>query len=322
MSLNSKLGAMKKYPARSCLAFGSVVAMLGGVVACSATGDETAGVDGAVNVDTEALEEAPPLPSPRAFASALDLECYPSEGPPPVDELGIRQLNPVLKDRLPNQRIRLGEQQHTCLPVAKNNNIPDDGVRRFISRLDLACYRAEADPVNVPVNLRHINPVLQGLPDNDVRLVELTKFCSPVRKNFSEIEPAVRRLMEHLDFACYRFEEPTPAADVNLWLSHLNPVVREFGFPNRLVHLESSKHLCVPVAKNQQPVPEDVKRVVEWVDLMQYDFDLMTPPPPVFPLWLSQLNPLFAGTPPVHTWLQTPTDLLVPVAKNNTPPPL
>jgi hypothetical protein len=78
----------------------------------------------------------------------------------------------------------------------------------------------------------------------------------------------------------------------------------------------------VPVAKNQQPVPEDVKRVVEWVDLMQYDFDLMTPPPPVFPLWLSQLNPLFAGTPPVHTWLQTPTDLLVPVAKNNTPPPL
>jgi hypothetical protein len=318
---NWKLGETSSYRGRSALAFGALGVLVGGVVACSAASDEVGG-DGDVQVSAEGLEAAPPLPSPRAFASALDLECYRSEGTPPVAELGIRQLNPVLKDRLPNQRIRLGEMIHTCLPVAKNNNIPNEGVRRFVSQVDLACYKAEADLVNVPVNLRHINPVLKGLPDQDVRLVELTKFCSPVRKNFSNIEPAVRRLVEHLDFACYRFEEPTPAADVNLWLSHLNPVVREFGFPDRLAHMERSKHLCVPVAKNEQPVPDDVRRVVEWTDLMQYDLEYQTPLPPEFPLWLSQLNPLFTGTAPAFTWLRKPTDLLVPVAKNGTPPPL
>jgi hypothetical protein len=321
MSFNSSISGIKKSRARSCLAIGALAATVGGVVACSAVDGEAENGEGAVAANVEALGEPPALPSPRAFASALDLECYPSEGPPPVQQLGIRQLNPVLKDRLPNQQIQLGDLMRTCLPVAKNNNVPGDNLRRFISQVDLACYKAQAAPVNVPVNLRHINPVLQGLPDNDVRLVELTQFCSPVRKNFAEIEPEVRRLVQHLDFACYRFEEPTAPANVNLWLSHLNPVVRAFGFPNRLVQLERSKHLCVPVGKNVQPIPEDVKDVVEWVDFMQYDMDVVTPVPE-FQLWLQQLNPLFAGTPPTLTWLRRPTDLLVPVAKDDTLPPI
>ena len=302
----------------SLLALGAILPI--GTIACSAANDDPElDVPGA---KTEAVASVPELPSARAFARALDLECYQSEGTPPVDELGIRQLNPVIKDRLPNQRIRLGNMTHTCLPVAKNNNIPNENVRKFVSQVDLACYDAKADPVNVPVNLRHINPVLQGLPDHDVRLVELSKFCTPVRKNFAQIDPAVRRLVSRMDFACYAFEEFTPPANVNLLLTHLNPVVQAFGFPNRLVQLKRSKHLCVPVAKNQEPIPEDVKAVVEWVDFMQYDMELQTPEPPDFPLWLQHLNPLFAGKPPFITWLKKPTDLLVPVAKNNQLPPI
>lgn len=318
MSFNGRIASNKSRVLGGGLVLASVACVLGAVVACSA-GAAVESTDGA---SSEELEAAPPLPSPRAFARGLDLECYPSTGPAPVDTLGIRQLNPVIKDILPNQQIKVGEMTHTCLPVAKNNNVPPEEVNRFIKWVDLACYRAEADPVDVPVNLRHLNPVLQDLPDNNVRLRQLKRFCSPVRKNFSQIEAPVRRLIEHLDFACYQFEEMTPSADRNLWLSHLNPVVSAFGFPNRFVHLNGSKELCVPVGKNQQPIPEDVRRVVAWVDLMGFQFDTITPPPPIFPLWLSQLNPLFAGVPPVLTQLQPPTTLLVPVAKNNTLPPL
>jgi hypothetical protein len=303
---------------------GSVVALLGALVACSATNGSDGALDaeGSLEEANHALEEAPPLPSPRALVSGLDLECYKSAGPPPVEELGIRQLNPVLKGTLPNQRIKLGEMLQTCLPVSKNQQTPPASVLPLISQIDLACYRAEADPVDVPVNLRHLNPVLRDLPDMNVRLKELKRFCSPVRKNFADIPDKVHRFVRHVDLACYEFEELTPPANVNLWLSHLNPVVREFGFPDRLVHVERANQLCVPVGKNQQPIPEDVLRAVEWIDLVQYELDPITPPPPPFLLWLSQLNPLFAGAPPTPTILEEPRTLMVPVAKNNQLPPI
>jgi hypothetical protein len=294
-----------------------------GVLGACSTGAETGSQspENGTRTVSQAIDGEPALPSPRRFASALDLECYKSEGEPPVAELGIRQLNPVLKDVLPNQRIHLGELERTCLPVAKNNVTPPQDVLPFERWTDLTCYRAEADPVDVPVNLKHINPVLQGIPDENVRLKQLKSFCSPVRKNSSQLEPAIRRLVEHLDFACYEFEELTPAANRVLTLTHLNPVVREFGFPNRVIDMKRANQLCVPVAKNQQPVPEDVKHVVEWVDFMVYHTEPQFPVPP-FPLWLTQLNPLFADAPPTLTTLTTPNRLMVPVAKNQHLPPI
>ena len=303
----------------SSLFVGSLLAAGGVLAACSAY---DAGSEPTEESVAAVTPEPPPLPSPRDFVRGLDLECYHSEGPPPVQELDIRQLNPVLKGILPNQKITLGPMVQTCLPVAKNNNIPPAAVRRFISMVDLSCYSAEAAPVDVDVNLRHLNPVLQDLPAEDVTLKRLRRFCSPVRKNDAQIDPAVLRLTRHLDFACYEFEDPTPSADRDLELSHLNPLVREMGFPNRHVHLERANQLCVPVGKNQQPIPEDVQRVVEWTDFMQYRFDVINPNPvPPIQLWLTQLNPLFNGfaTPAL---LHDPYTLMVPVAKNNTPPPL
>jgi hypothetical protein len=313
----------KRTIARAALGVTSALtALTATLAACSAVHDESnPSAESAQAGSAQALEAAPALPSPRAFASMLDLECHRSVGQPPVLELGIRQLNPVLKDVLPNQQIQLGPMLETCLPVAKNLNTPPAGLLEFMRWVDVACYRAEAAPVNVPVTLSHLNPKLQDLPDESVILTQLRRFCSPVRKNFSDIPAAVRRVVEHIDFACYQFQAPTPPANRNLRLTHLNPVVRAFGFPDRIVRLEQSGQLCVPVAKNQQPVPEDVKRIVEWIDLKSYDITLLAGAAPAFPLVLQQMNPLFAGAPLTFTTLYEPTRLMVPVAKNHVLPP-
>ena len=98
--------------------------------------------------------------------------------------------------------------------------------------------------------------------------------------------------------------------------------MRAFGYPDRLVALERANQLCVPVAKNQQPVPEDVQHVVEWVDLAAYHTEPVAFPAAPFPLLLSQLNPLFAAAPDTQTLLMNPRRSMVPVAKNQTLPPV
>src|SRR6187549_185869 len=78
-------------------------------------------------------------PTPFELASQLDLECRSAQGAPPVEELGIRQLNPVLQGVLPNQKAQLGGLEEVCVPVAKNNSIPTEPARNFIRGIDLAC---------------------------------------------------------------------------------------------------------------------------------------------------------------------------------------
>jgi hypothetical protein len=87
------------------------------------------------------------------------------------------------------------------------------------------------------------------------------------------------------------------------------------------VQMKRANQLCVPVGKNQQPIPDDVQRVVEWVDFAAYHTEPVAFPAPPFPLTLSQLNPLFAGAPVTQTLLTNPERLLVPVAKNHVLPP-
>lgn len=94
----------------------------------------------------------------------------------------IRQLNPVLQNRLPNQVAKLGAFEDVCVPVAKNRQVPGPGVLPIARRVDLACYQASAAPVDVAVDLSHLNPVLSGLPDEAVKLVALERLCVPVRK--------------------------------------------------------------------------------------------------------------------------------------------
>jgi hypothetical protein len=266
------------------------------------------------------------LPTPFALASQLDLECHAAVGPAPAANLFIRQLNPVLQDSLPDQQIVLGPLEDVCVPVEKNGQTPGPLALPIARFVDLACYKAHAAPVDVDVDLTHLNPVLAALPDEHVTIKELEQLCVPVRKNNAEIPPAVKEIVRHFDFACYSLEEPTSSADTPLWLSHLNPVIQDMELPDRHVVMRRARQLCVPVGKNAQPLPPAASQLVRWVDFLKYNltpFNANAIPAiqaPI-PLGLTHLNPLFEGAPQFFTVLQAPLKLLVPVAKDGVFPP-
>jgi len=260
-------------------------------------------------------------PSPNALARQLDLECRSAQGAPPIAELGIRQLNPVLKPLIPNQQAHLGALEEVCVPVAKNNNIPTQPARDIIRSLDLACYKAEAPPVNVQVVASHLNPVLAQLPPELVHLDKLEQVCVPVAKNgVVPPEPALS-VVKYMDFACYGLDQPTSDANTNLLLSHLNPVLVQQGLPSHVVHMERARQLCVPIAKGQQVVPPAVLDLVKWDDFLKYRITPVAGPLAAWPLVLRHLNPFFAPLPPFNVTLSGPPRLLVPVAKNGVIPP-
>jgi hypothetical protein len=266
--------------------------------------------------------------TPYDFVSQLDFECRRAEGPPPVQDLRIRQLNPVLQGHLPNQRTELGALNEICVPVAKNFQTPSQPALSFIEWIDLACYAASAEPVDVDVKLSHLNPVLAGLPEESVTLTELSQVCVPVSKNNVPPPEPVRDLANHFDLACYDLAEPTAFLNFPLWLSHLNPVIRAMGLPNRFGYLQRARQLCVPIAKEEQPVPPGPLSRVQWSDFLKYKFRPVAPIPPL-PLWIRHLNPLFAWVAPFWTELQAVNpalpaqwpELMVPVAKNGQLPP-
>jgi len=278
---------------------------------------------GALTLSATAAHAQQP-PSAFELASQLDYECRPvNDMPPPVPALGIRQLNPVLKDQIPTQVVQLGPSQQLCVPVAKNNNIPTARALPIIEHSDIICYQATAPgPVDVHLKLSHLNPVLTNLPNEFVHLTELQSVCVPVRKNADQIPPAIGTIDRYVDQACYKLEEPTSSADKPLFLKHLNPVIRAMDFADRQVVMRRAHTLCVPIAKNNEVVPPAVEALVKWMDFLKYSVDVVQGAGPVFPLFLTHLNPLFAALPPFPvTVYNDPIHLMVPVVKNDNVPP-
>ena len=264
------------------------------------------------------------LPSPFELVSQLDFECRPADGVPVAPAVIIRQLNPVLQNKIPSEQVPLGELEEVCVPVAKNGQIPGQPALAFIRWLDLACYQATSSYSGVELKLEHLNPVLNDLPDEDVRLTRLEQVCLPVAKNGVEPPPVIRALASHFDLGCYGLEEPTSDADRTLVLTHLNPVIRAMVpiLPDRMVDLRRARQLCVPIGKNNQPIPPGVLSRVEWADFLKYRVVPHDPIPPL-PLWLEHLNPLYAAVAPFLTTLHPGwVRLMVPVAKNGHLPPL
>jgi hypothetical protein len=261
------------------------------------------------------------LPTPFALASSLDLECRPAFGPPPAPSVGVRQLNPVLIPKIPPQQAQLGPLDEVCVPVAKNGQLPPPRALAINRWVDLACYDAVAAPINVDVKVSHLNPQLHDLPSEDVTMVRLEQVCLPVMKNHVEPPPVIKQFVAHFDFGCYELAEPTQDHDRTLVLSHLNPVIQEMNLPNRIVEMKRAHQLCVPIAKNAQPVPPEVRQLVEWVDFLKYRV-VPNQPPPALPLWLGHLNPLYTEVNPFFAVL-TPERirLMVPVAKDGHIPP-
>jgi len=278
---------------------------------------------GALTLSATAAHAQQP-PSALELASETDYECRPVNNvPPPVPQLGIRQLNPVLKDQIPPQVVQLGPAQQLCVPVAKNNNVPTPRALPIIANSDLICYQATAPlPVDVDLKLNHLNPVLKDLPAEFVHLTELQSVCVPVRKNAAQIPPAIKTIDSYVDQACYKLEEPTSDANMPLFLSHLNPIIRAWNFPDREVVMRRAHTMCVPIAKNNEVVPPAVLALVQWLDFLKYRVDVIQGAGPVFPLALTHLNPLFAALPqfPVTVY-NDPIHLMVPVMKNDHIPP-
>ena len=267
-------------------------------------------------------------PTPWSVVSQLDLECHRVEDPtgPPARQLWISQLNPELQGKLPNQLIKLGRLEDVCVPVAKNQQVPSPDALAINRWIDLACYAAKAEPVSAQVRLDHLNPVLQHLPTESVKLVQLEQLCVPVRKRPSKLPPQVEQIVRHVDVACYSLEERTKDVQVPLRTTHLNPVIRQMQLPDRRGRLRSANQLCVPVSKGGQNPPSFALQYVRYMDFLKYDFrptNAADVPPftePI-PLKLDHLNPLFAGQPPFGAVLRAPVRLLVPVAKNKNWPP-
>lgn len=258
------------------------------------------------------------LPAPLPFVANLDLECYRTNPyTPPTTAVFTQHLNPVLTG-LPAETVVLGNREKLCVPVAKNNVNPPPGVLEFVRYVDLSCYRIQGQPANRRLLLTHLNPVLRemGAPPNENAITVPEHLCLPVIKNGLVPPAEVLRLVQFIDLKCYA-TLLTPL-NIPLTLSHLNPVLGHL--PRSQVRVTESRQLCVPVRKNQQPIPTDILNIVRWIDLEMYDMVTAPLPSPVN-LTLRHINPAMSHLPQEQVVFNQAIQIGLPVAKNNAIPP-
>lgn len=186
--------------------------------------------------------------------------------------------------------------------------------KSFVSNLDLECFATPGPALNRVLSLTHLNPVLQGLPQHRVILRELTQTCVPVRKNNAQLPFIAQQFVRHVDLACYRVDAAPLQNPAILTLRHLNPVLSHL--PPHVVRLLQPQQVCLPVGKNNQPIPAAVRSVVRYLDLECYRAQPLTYHPN-FGVTVRQLNPqltnIFAHGLPLTG---TPRQMCVPVRKN------
>lgn len=119
----------------------------------------------------------------------LDIKCYRFEPNVLVggQSIFLNHLNPLYAG-IPGQKATFltAPNPQLCVPVMKNLQQPaPDWVQNVIQYSDVLCYPVQAPPINQPVTLHHLNPVLRamGLPQENVIVGGTTKLCVPVAKN-------------------------------------------------------------------------------------------------------------------------------------------
>lgn len=182
--------------------------------------------------------------------------------------------------------------------------------KEFVSFLDLECFRTDSyQPPATTLTLRHLNPVLSGLPIETVTLGAREQLCTPVAKNGNIPPDSVLDFIRFVDLACYRVGGA--AANAALVLSQLNPVLADV--PRQQVTLGQAQQLCVPVLKNNVVPPDEVLKFVSHIDLRCYG---VTSQPMNRALKLEQLNRVVAGTiRPREVRVTDARQLCVPVQK-------
>jgi len=190
--------------------------------------------------------------------------------------------------------------------------------RRFVDFLDVRCYQISGQPpLNVPLRLTHLNPVLSGLPIESVTLQDPQQLCVPVRKETQTAPPDTAPFIKFVDWKCYGIDGPS--VDFPLTLTQLNPVAAAAFGPTLNVILRKPQQLCVPVVKNGSTPPDTVLQLVQWLDVKCYGID----PTQSFvqPITLTHLNPLFSALPKEVSQVGVPSQVCVPVIKNGVNPP-
>jgi hypothetical protein len=131
--------------------------------------------------------------------------------------------------------------------------------------------------------------------------------------------PSPANWVRFLDVRCYDIPNQPPI-DVPLRLDHLNPYFQSLGLPHEDVKLREAQQLCVPVVKNNFFPPDDVRRILRWLDWKCYGIE---GPSLDLELRLDQLNPVIRNLfgPEVKVIVREPEQLCVPVAKNQNFPP-
>src|SRR4051794_3167459 len=141
--------------------------------------------------------------SPRRFVDFLDVRCYAIPNQPALGlALRLDHLNPVLTQMgLPFENVVLGPPQKLCVPVQKETNVPPVDTLPFIRFVDWKCYGITGEPINVPLTLTQLNPVMVNLfgPTVKVTLREPQQLCVPVVKNTANPPANVLQLVQELD---------------------------------------------------------------------------------------------------------------------------
>jgi hypothetical protein len=130
--------------------------------------------------------------------------------------------------------------------------------------------------------------------------------------------PSPKALVSGLDLECYR--TPGPALDIDVNLSHLNPVLQAIGLPAHQVRIKELAQTCVPVRKNNAWPAPGALPFIRHIDFACYRVEADPLPAPV-PINLTHLNPVLANLPQHQVTLERPAQLCVPVAKNGILPP-
>ncbi|GAA3421643.1 hypothetical protein [Streptosporangium vulgare] len=257
------------------------------------------------------------LPTPKDLTAFLDLECFKTNSyQPPATTLTLRHLNPVLSN-LPIETVTLGPRQQLCVPVAKNNQAPPSPALDFIKYIDLACYRISGTTVTTGLVLSHLNPLFQSLPRTQISMNTPQQLCVPVIKNDVLPPSEVLSLVRHIDLKCYGIT-PNDPLNQQLSLRQLNPVLTPI-IPTHGAVVLNARQLCVPVQKAGDVIPDEVLKIVRWIDLEK--FDLSTPALPTVSLTLRHINPVLAGLPIEQAVLSGASQIALPVAKNGNFPP-
>ncbi len=246
----------------------------------------------------------------------IDLKCYAITGAPLNLPLHLDHLNPLLRRlEIPPEDVVVLDPQKLCVLVAKNGLLPPPPLLQLIQFIDLKCYGITGNPLNLPLHLDHLNPVLRdlGAPPEDVVLLDPQQLCVPVAKNGQIPPPDALFFIQFIDLKCYGITGDS--LNLPLHLDHLNPVLRDLGAPPEDIVLFEPQQVCVPVAKNGMIPPPEVLQIVQEIDQKCYR---IVGNPLNLPLHLDHLNPVLQrlGIPPEDVVLLDPQQLCVPVAKS------